>query len=73
MGDVELGDDVEEVDFLDLAVVGEVVEEFADVWGAGDHLLHYFAECFEDGGVVDGGEEELNVLDLDGVLGESLL
>jgi hypothetical protein len=73
VADVELGDQVEQVGLLDFGVVGEVVEEFADVGRAGDHLLEHLAEGLEDGGVVDGGEIELDLLDIYLVLADLLL
>ena len=73
MGDVELGDEVEEVDLLYFAVVGEVVEQFAHIGRAGNHLLHHSAEGLEDGGVVDRGKKELYLFDVYVVFPDLLL
>ena len=73
VADVQLGDQVEEVGLLDLGVVGEVVEQLADVGRAGNHALQHLAERLKDGGVVDGGEEELDLLDVDLILSDAPL
>lgn len=39
-----------------------MIEQFTDIRGAWNHLLHHSAEGFEDGGVIDGGKEKLNFL-----------
>lgn len=50
-----------------------MVEEFGYVERTGDHALNNSAEGFEDGGVVDGSEEELYLLDINVVLSDLLL
>lgn len=52
-------------------MVGEVVEQLADIRRAGDHPLQDLAECLKDGGVVDGCKEELNLLDIDLILSDA--
>lgn len=52
-------------------MVGEVIEQFADVGRAGDHPLQHLAERLKDGAVIDGGKEELNLLDVYLILGDA--
>ena len=59
MADVELSDEVEEVDLLDAAVIGEVVQQTANVAGTGNHALDHSAECLKYRRIVDRCEEEL--------------
>ena len=68
MSDVEFGYKVEQVDFLYFGVVGKMIEEFVDVWWAGNDLLNDFAKGLKDGGIIDGGKVELNFFNIDLIL-----
>jgi len=48
MSDVEFCDEVEEINLFYFAIVGEMVEEFADVGRTRYQPLHYPAESLEN-------------------------
>lgn len=50
-----------------------MVQQLADIWRTRDHPLQYLAERLKDGGVIDGGKEELNLLDIDLILSDASL
>jgi len=71
--DVDFGKDVEEVGFFEAGHAAAVVEECFEGREVRDQLLDYFAEGFEDGVVVDGGQVEVNWRIFDTVVRELIL
>ena len=72
-GDVDLGEDVEEVGLFEAARAAEVGEHGLEDTQARDELLDDLAEGLEDGVVVDGGEVEGDGRVLAAVVGELVL
>lgn len=72
-GDVDLGEHVEEVGFLEAACTAKIGEHGFQGSQAGDELLDDFAEGFEDGVVVDGRQVEGDGGVLEAVVGELVL
>jgi hypothetical protein len=72
-GDVDLGEDVEQVSFLESGLLAAVVEEGFEVGEVRDQFLDDLGEGFEDRVVVDRGQVEVDGVVFDAVVRELVL
>jgi len=73
MSDVEFSDEIKEINFFDFAVICKVIEQFTNVRGTGYQSLNDSTKSLEDGRVIDRGEIELNLLNINVILSNLLL
>jgi len=72
-GNVDLGEDIEEIRFLEAGFLAAVIEQGFQVRQVRDEFLDDFGEGFEDGMVVYGGEVEVDGGVLDAMVRELVL